>query len=63
MREGDTVAVSNPRQSVQWGLASFKPLPADEEFTVRFHAGSDRMAVGRGERPQRPGVDRMAGPG
>ncbi len=39
-----TVAVSNPA-SFSKGLASFKHLPADEEFTVRFHAGSDRMAV------------------
>ena len=39
-----TVEVSNP-MSFAKGLASFKNLPADEEFTVRFHAGSDRMAV------------------
>ena len=28
------------------GMASFPDLPADEEFTVRLHAGSDRMLVG-----------------
>ena len=39
-----TVEVSNP-MSFAKGLASFKHLPADEEFTVRFHAGSDRAAV------------------
>ena len=39
-----TVEVSNP-MSFAKGLASFKNLPADEEFTVRFHAGSDRKAV------------------
>ena len=39
-----TVEVSNP-MSFAKGLASFKNLPADEEFTVRFHAGSDRAAV------------------
>ena len=39
-----TVAVANP-MSFAKGLASFKNLPADEEFTVRFHAGSDRKAV------------------
>ena len=39
-----TVEVSNPMPFAK-GLASFKNLPADEEFTVRFHAGSDRMAV------------------
>ena len=39
-----TVEVSNPMPFAK-GLASFKNLPADEEFTVRFHAGSDRKAV------------------
>ena len=39
-----TVEVSNPMSFAE-GLASFKNLPADEEFTVRFHAGSDRKAV------------------
>ena len=39
-----TVEVSNP-MSFAKGLASFKNLPADEEFTVRFRAGSDRKAV------------------
>ena len=39
-----TVEVTNPMPFAE-GLASFKNLPADEEFTVRFHAGSDRMAV------------------
>ena len=39
-----TVEVSNP-MSFAKGLASFKNLPADEKFTVRFHAGSDRKAV------------------
>ncbi len=28
------------------GTASFPGLPADEEFTVRLHTGSDRMLVG-----------------
>ena len=28
------------------GMASFPSLPADEELTVRFHVGSDRMLVG-----------------
>ena len=39
-----TVEVSNPMSFAE-GLASFKHLPVDEEFTVRFHAGSDRKAV------------------
>ena len=39
-----TVEVTNPMPFAE-GLASFKHLPADEEFTVRFHAGSDRKAV------------------
>ena len=39
-----TVEVSNP-MSFAKGLASFKHLPVEEEFTVRFHAGSDRKAV------------------
>ena len=39
-----TVEVTNPMPFAE-GLASFKNLPADEEFTVRFHAGSDRKAV------------------
>ena len=39
-----TVEVSNPMPFAK-GLASFKNLPADEKFTVRLHAGSDRKAV------------------
>ena len=34
------------RQEFSGGLVSFGRLPADMEFTARFHAGSDRVAVG-----------------
>ena len=39
-----TIEVANP-MSFSGGLARFVNLPADQEFTVRFHAGSDRKAV------------------
>ena len=32
--------------AISKGMASFPSLPADEELTVRFHVGSDRMLVG-----------------
>ena len=46
-----TVDVANPKafedgtRGSTLGRASFPNLPADEEFTVRFQAGSDRAAV------------------
>ena len=40
-----TVEGDNPMSFGKTGMASFKHLPADKEFTVRFHAGSDRKAV------------------
>ena len=42
---GRTVEVANPMSFGKTGMASFRNLPADQEFTVRFHAGSDRKAV------------------
>ncbi len=40
-----TIDVANPMSFGKTGMATFPNLPADKEFTVRFHAGSDRKAV------------------
>ena len=40
-----TIDVANPMPFGKTGTAKFPNLPADKEFTVRFHAGSDRKAV------------------
>ncbi len=40
-----TIDVANPMSFGKTGTAKFPNLPADMEFTVRFHAGSDRKAV------------------
>ena len=40
-----TIDVPNPMSFGKTGTAKFPNLPADMEFTVRFHAGSDRKAV------------------
>ena len=44
--DADTDPIDARQAFAKTGMVSFGYLPADMEFTVRFHAGSDRVAVG-----------------